>query len=70
MQEMTVRQQINRELEVLPVDIQRKVLDYITHLSGSGIPAGVPGRELVKFAGILSEQDAEELKQIIEDRCE
>ena len=70
MQQMTVKQQIDRELEVLPVDMQRKVLDYIAHLTGSGIPPGVPGKKLIKFAGTLSEEDAEELIQIIQEGCE
>jgi hypothetical protein len=70
MQQLTVRQQIDKELEVLPVDLQRKVLDYISHLSGPGIPPGVPGSELIKFAGTLSDEDAEELIQIIEEGCE
>jgi hypothetical protein len=67
---MTVREQIDRELEALPVDLQRKVLDYITHLNGVGFPPGTPGKKLIKLAGTLSNEDAEELKQIIEEGCE
>jgi hypothetical protein len=70
MQQITVKQQIDRELDVLTVDKQRKVLDFIIHLSGSGIPPGVPGKNLIKFAGSLSEEDAEELSQIIQEGCE
>jgi len=69
MQPMTVKQQIDRELDVLTVDKQRKVLDFIINLSGS-IPPGVPGKNLIKFAGSLSEEDAEELSQIIQEGCE
>ena len=67
---MTVKQQIDKELDVLTLDKQRKVLNFITHLSGSGIPPGVPGKKLIKFAGSLSEEDAEELSQIIQEGCE
>jgi hypothetical protein len=70
MQQITVKQQIERELDVLTVDMQRKVLEFITHLSGPGIPPGVPGKKLIKFAGSLSEEDAEELSQIIQEGCE
>lgn len=70
MQQITVKQQIERELDVLTVDMQRKVLEFITHLSDSGIPPGVPGKKLIKFAGSLSEEDAEELSQIIQEGCE
>lgn len=70
MQQLTVRQRIDRELEVLPMNLQKKVLDYITLLAGPEIPPGVPGKELIKFAGTLSDKDAEELIQIIEEGCE
>jgi hypothetical protein len=70
MQQMTVKQKIDRELDVLTVDKQRKVLDFIINISGSGIPPGVPGKNLIKFAGSLSEEDAEELSQIIQEGCE
>ena len=70
MQQMTVKQQIDKELDILTLDKQRKVLNFITHLSGSGIPPGVPGKKLIKFAGSLSEEDAEELSQIIQEGCE
>jgi hypothetical protein len=70
MQHATVRQQIDRELDVLPVEWQRRVLDYITHLAEPAIPRGVPGKNLLKFAGSLSDEDADELTRIIEEGCE
>ena len=70
MQQMTVKEQIDRELDVLTVDKQKKVLDFIVCLRGSGIPPGVPGKRLIKFAGSLSEEDGEELSQIIQEGCE
>jgi hypothetical protein len=70
MQQITVKQQIDKKLEVLPVDIQRKVLFYIDHLTESVAPSGVSGKKLIEFAGTLSEEDAEELIRIIEEGCE
>ena len=70
MQQMTVRQQIDRKLEVLPPNIQRKVLYYIDHLTEPSIPRGVPGKKLIELAGTLSNEDAEELTRIIEEGCE
>jgi len=70
MQQISVKQQIDKKLEVLPVEIQRKVLFYIDHLTESATPRGVPGKKLIEFAGTLSEEDAEELIQIIEEGCE
>jgi hypothetical protein len=70
MQQITVRQQINKRLEILPVNLQKKVLSYITRLSDSGIPHGIPGKKLVRLAGGLDKEDADELLQIIEEGCE
>ncbi len=70
MQQITVKQQIDRKLEVLPVDVQRKVLFYIDHLTESSIQRGISGKKLAHFAGILSEEDAKELSHIIEEGCE
>ncbi len=70
MQQISVRQQIEKRLDSLPKKLQCKVLDYVTNLDASGLPPGVPGKELLHFAGSLSFEDAEELNRIIEDGCE
>ncbi|NIM10798.1 MAG: hypothetical protein GTO45_02325 [Candidatus Aminicenantes bacterium] len=70
MQTISVRLQIERKLDALPLEQQRRVLDFITHLDYPGFPPGIPGKDLIQFAGTLSPEDAEELIQIIEDGCE
>jgi hypothetical protein len=70
MQTISVRRQIERKLDALPLEKQKRVLDFITHLDYPDLPPGVPGKELIKFVGTLSPEDAEELIQIIEDGCE
>ncbi len=70
MQTISVRRQIERKLDALPLEQQRRVLDFITHLDYPDFPPGVPGKDLIQFAGTLSPEDAEELIQIIEDGCE
>jgi hypothetical protein len=70
MQQVTIRQEINRKLDTLPLEIQQRVLDYISILDFSGLPVGVPGKDLKAFAGTLSADDAQELTYIIEEGCE
>ncbi len=70
MRDLTIKEQIERRLGMLPNNLQRKVLDYISQLNEPGLPLGVSGDDLVKFAGTLPEQDAHELAVIIEDGCE
>lgn len=40
-------------------------------LTPDGAPVrGVPGRELLRFAGVLSSADAREIEQTVEEGCE
>lgn len=70
MQQVSVMQKIDRKLEVMPIEMQRKVLIYIDHLSKSGLPYGVSGKKLSRFAGVLTEENAQELTLIIEEGCD
>ncbi len=70
MQQVSVRKQINRKLEIMPIEMQRKVLIYIDSLSKSSLPYGVSGKKLSQFAGVLTEENAKELTLIIEEGCE
>jgi hypothetical protein len=40
------------------------------HSLAEGRPRGTPGRELLKFAGILSPEEAKEMTDAIEEGCE
>jgi hypothetical protein len=44
--------------------------ENLDHLTGPAAPQGTPGKKLIEFAGTLSQEDAEELIQIIEAGCE
>lgn len=61
--------EIVRELEDLPNNLQQDVLDYVRQLS-SAKPRGVPGRELLQFAGTITKGDAEAMREAIEAGCE
>jgi hypothetical protein len=58
-----------RRLEGLPPEMQRRVLDFARALALPR-PRGIPGPELLRFAGTLTRQDADEMQQAIEPACE
>ena len=59
-------EEIIQEVTKLPPEFQQKVLDY-THLLS---PKGVPGKQLLRFAGIIQPDDIQLMKEAIEDSCE
>ena len=64
----TLREEINRELDNMPPELQQKVLDFARALPS--LPAAVPGAQLLRFAGTLPDEDAQLMMQAIEDECE
>jgi len=70
MRQTTIKSQINKELAIMPVKLQRKVLDFVIHLSHTLSPQKKDGEKLVKLAGLISIEDAEELSEIIKTDCE
>ncbi len=56
-------------LKTLPQELQRRVLEFARGLAQS-TPHGVPGRELLHLAGTISPEDAEQMRQAIEEGCE
>ena len=45
-----ITQQIINQLDQLPLELQRKVIDFMQALVIS-LPKGVPGKQLLRFAG-------------------
>jgi len=70
MQQVSIKGQINKELDILPANLQRKVLDYVTRLSHAAPPKRKDGEKLAKLAGLISHEEAEELTEIINANCE
>lgn len=64
-----LKQEILRQLDHLPVELQRRVLDFAQALAVSS-PQGVPGKELLRFAGILSKDEAKVWIKAIKAGCE
>lgn len=57
------------ELKALPHELQRRVLEFMRGLPFS-TPRGVPGRQLLRFAGTISPDDARLMREAIKAGCE
>jgi hypothetical protein len=57
------------QLKTLPDDLQWRVLTFTRALAVSA-PQGVPGRQLVRFAGAIPADDARLMREAIENGCE
>jgi hypothetical protein len=62
-------QEIERQLETMPLETQQQVLSYIKTLPHPTLK-GVEGKTLRPFFGILSDEDANEMMKAIEEGCE
>lgn len=56
-------------LKDLPYELQWRVLEFTRALALS-IPRGVPGRQLLRFAGAIPLADVGLIRQAIEQGCE
>ena len=56
----------------LPADAQARVVDFARTLAKSPKPkkVGTPGKELLRFAGTISHEDAQQMMKAIEEGCE
>ena len=61
--------EIVKKLESLPSYLQRQVLIFVEALQTSAT-RGNPGEQLLKFAGIIPEEDLKIMQQVIETGCE
>lgn len=64
----TVKQQILEDLDRLSPELQRRAQELVHGLVVR--PAGTPGKDLVRFSGILDEEGAREMQRVIEEGCE
>jgi hypothetical protein len=53
----------------MSVELQRQVLDY-ARVVAAPRPTGEPGRNLLRFAGLLDPDSLREMKESIEAGCE
>lgn len=64
----TIIERVVREMENMPRDQQYRVLEFARTLTP--MPRGVPGRDLLKFAGTISAEDLRLMSEAIEEDCE
>jgi hypothetical protein len=60
---------LRQQLEHLPFGQQRQVLDFARALASTRTK-GVPGHQLLQFAGTIEPRDLKEISQAITDGCE
>jgi hypothetical protein len=66
---MDVVQEIARQVEKLPSDMQELVLRFVASLSTS-TPAGENGARLREFSSSLDSVSARQMRQAINEECE
>jgi hypothetical protein len=65
----SVRDRVLEELERLGPEDRERILDFARHL-GSAPARGTRGTDLLRFAGAVSSEAAEEMTRAIEEGCE
>ena len=69
MTESVITQQLVEQVDQLPLELQKKVLDFAQALVLT-LPRGVPGRSLLKFCGAIDADDLRLMAEAIEAGCE
>jgi len=64
-----IKKKILEDLEKLPAEKQQRVMEY-THALLISQPKPENGKGVLKLAGILNDEDSEEMMNIIEEGCE
>ena len=62
-------EKVVEQLETLPSSLQQQVLAFVEALKLHTLQ-GVPGHQLLEFAGSISEDDLQRMRQAIEEDCE
>lgn len=64
-----IKTKVIEQLDTLPENLQRQVLAFVQALQ-TAVRQGVPGKQLLGFAGAIPMDDLELMRQAIEDGCE
>jgi len=62
-------QRIVRQLDGLAPDLQQRVLEFVNALALSQ-RKGPPGKQLLRFAGTISAEDAQAMLRAVAESCE
>ena len=66
---ITVEKRLRKQLEHLPAEKQHQVLEFARSLVKAKGP-GVPGKDLLRFAGSIEAEDLIAIKKAIHEGCE
>jgi hypothetical protein len=69
MMAQTLEAEIREQLSQLPIKQQRRVLEFARSLVAARV-RGVPGKALLRFAGVINTDNLTAMKQAIEEGCE
>jgi len=69
MMNTTVEKDIHEQLTQLPLERQRQVLEFARALAIAKVH-GVPGQDLLHFAGNIDREDLTDIEQAIKEGCE
>ena len=64
-----LKQEVTERLDSLPPEDQRKVLELARALTERR-PAGVSGKDLLRFIGTIEKTDLDLMRRAIEEDCE
>lgn len=67
--DMSIPDQVVEQLKVIPQNLQQRVLEFARALASSTIQ-GVPGQQLLHFAGAIPPGDIQLMREAIELDCE
>jgi hypothetical protein len=67
MSERTLQNELLDQLNGLPLEKQRQVLNFARSLAE---PKGRPGKEMLLYGGAIDAEDLNAMTKAIEDRCE
>ncbi len=65
----TLVDKVIEQLRTLPYELQWRVLEFTRALAAS-VPSGIPGQQLLRFAGTISQEDIRLVQQVIDQDCE
>lgn len=69
MASLKIKDRILEQLEILPEDLQERVLAFTISLVPDS-PRGTPGEKLLRLVGTLSPEEARRMEEAIEEGCE
>lgn len=64
----SIVERVVEQLKIMPQNLQQQVLEFTLALAGS--TKGVPGEQLLPFAGAIPPDDIQLMREAIEQDCE